>query len=146
MVLPPPRVLKKNLQVVNNSSRNNEGADTAEERKFMEILNQTANQVGPAGTPALSSIPMNQENHMRGPGITMDDSLELSPPSTLKKDIGSASAKKLQVHVPPLKTTGIAPQKILDGAAKLKYQDEDNDFNKLLNSSPKKNPKYTNSV
>ena len=29
---------------------------------------------------------------------------------------------------------------------KKKYQDEDDDFNKLLNSSPKKNPKYTNSI
>ena len=29
---------------------------------------------------------------------------------------------------------------------KNKYQDEDDDFNKLLNSSPKKNPKYTNSI
>jgi hypothetical protein len=34
----------------------------------------------------------------------------------------------------------------MDGASKAKYLDEDDDFNKLLNSSPKKNPKYTNSV
>ena len=40
VVLPPPRVVKKNLQ---QNSRNNEH-DNAEEKKFMEILNQTANQ------------------------------------------------------------------------------------------------------
>ena len=73
----------------------------------------------------------------------MEDSLELSPPTTLKKDITTASAKKLQVHVPPLKTSAIAPQKTLERGG---YHEDEDDFNKLLNSSPKKAPKYTNSV
>lgn len=67
----------------------------------MEILNQTANQG--IGTTSISRINQTSVD----PRGAIDDSLELSPPSTMKKDITTASAKKLQVHVPPLKTNGI---------------------------------------
>jgi len=61
-----------------------------EEKKFLEILNQTSANV----TPILAKI---------------DDSLELSPPSTMMKKEINSSAKRLQVHVPPLKTTSLNP-------------------------------------
>ena len=97
-------MVKKNLaQQVNGGGGggNSRNDQDFEERKFLEILNQTANQG--IGTTSMSGI----HTISVDPRGTRDDSLELSPPSTMKKDITSASAKKLQVHVPPLKTNGI---------------------------------------
>lgn len=56
----------------------------------MEILNQTANQG--IGTTSMSGI---HQTSVADPRGAIDDSLELSPPSTMKKDINTASARKL---------------------------------------------------
>ena len=61
-VLPPPRVIRKITR---------ENNDDAEERKFLDIINQT----GGGAAAVIPSIPGN-----------LNDSLELSPPTTVKKE------------------------------------------------------------
>ncbi len=110
--LPPPRVTKKIQQRVD------EDEDTLEERKFLEIINQSS------ALPSTSQKAQDPSNYKM---MVNDDSLEMP-----------SSIKKLPVKIKD-DGTGFKKQsnKKNGGGG---YDDEDDAFNDILNSSPKKKP------
>lgn len=108
--LPPPRVTKKMQQ------RMEEDEDTIEERKFLEIINQSS---------ALPSQQPQDPSHYKM--MANDESLEMP-----------SSIKKLPVKIKD-DGTGFKKQSTKKNG-RGGYDDEDEAFNDILNSSPKKKP------
>ena len=109
-MLPPPRLTKRKQQM-----QMEEDEDAMEERKFLEIINASA----------ANNTNTNHVNQMSGSGIVNDDSLEMP-----------SSIKKLPVKIKE-DGTGFKKQSNKKGGG---YDEEDDAFNDLLNSSPKKKP------
>jgi hypothetical protein len=72
------------------------------------------------------------------PERILNDSLELSPPTTVKKE--SNKRMPFKTELPPAESYKIAPKIQRSG-----YEDDEeaDHFNELLNSSPKKSQKNT---
>lgn len=107
--LPPPRLTKK----IQQRGAAEEDEDTIEERKFLEIINQSA------------ALPTSQQKKEAVIYSNNEDSLEMP-----------SSIKKLPVKIKE-DGTGFKKQSNKKHGG---YDDEDDAFNDILNSSPKKKP------